>query len=47
MDDEVKFTKNKRLIDDGDGSHIGGSLVNKLDDALNIKLDKRGLSIFD
>lgn len=23
--EKVKFTKNKRLIDDGDGSHIGGS----------------------
>lgn len=44
---EIKFTKNKRLIDNGDGSHVGGSLVNKIDDELTTKLDKRGLSIFD
>ncbi len=49
MDEEVKFTKNKRLIDSGDGSHVGGSLVNKSDDDLinNIKLDKRGLTFLE
>ena len=26
---EVKFTKNKRLIEKGDGSHIGGSVRDK------------------
>lgn len=27
MDEEVKFTKNKRLIEkDDDGSHVGGSV---------------------
>lgn len=49
MEEEVKFTKNKRLIESGDGSHIGGSLVRKSDNDLinNIKLNKRGLSLFD
>jgi len=45
---EVKFTKNKRLIEKGDGSHVGGSLVTKSDDLINgVKLDKRGLSLFE
>ena len=47
---EVKFTKNKRLIEQGDGSHVGGSLVQKTDnDDLinNTKLNKRGLSLFE
>ena len=28
-EEEVKFTKNKRLIEQGDGSHVGGSVRDK------------------
>jgi len=47
--DEVTFTKNKRLIEKGDGSHVGGSLGPRRDDdgINNIRLDKRGLSLND
>jgi len=45
---EVKFTKNKRLIEKEDGSHVGGPLVDITRDPIDdIKLNKRGLSIFD
>lgn len=49
MDEEVKFTKNKRLIEQGDGSHVGGSLFKKTDNDLinNVKLDKRGLTFLE
>jgi len=49
MDDEpVKFTRNKRLIDNDDGSHVGGGLNNQIKDPIDeVKLNKRGLSIFD
>lgn len=48
-EEEVKFTKNKRLIDKDDGSHVGGSLGKKIDGDLinNIKLDKRGLTFLE
>ena len=50
-EEEVKFTKNKRLIEEkGDGSHVGGSLGPRNDDddgINNIRLDKRGLSLYD
>jgi len=45
---EVKFTKNKRLIEKSDGSHIGGGLNNQIKDPIDdIKLNKRGMSLFD
>lgn len=43
-DEEVTFTKNKRLTTDG--SHIGGPLYNRVIDPINdVKLNKRGMSI--
>ena len=46
--EEPKFTKNKRLIDNDDGSHVGGGLNNQIKDPIDdVKLNKRGLSIFD
>jgi len=48
MDEEVKFTKNRRLIEKGDGSHVGGSLINRVIDPIDdVKLNKRGMSIYD
>ena len=46
---EVTFTKNKRLIESSDGSHVGGSLFKKTDNDLinNIKLNKRGLTFLE
>ena len=37
---EVKFTKNKRLIDNDDGSHVGGSLYNKKSLTKNMSEDE-------
>jgi len=46
-EEEVKFTKNKRLIEQGDGSHVGGSLNRKTDfDGIDsIRLNKRGMTL--
>jgi len=44
--EEVTFTKNKRLIEKADGSHVGGSLGPSKDDndgINNIRLNKRGM----
>lgn len=48
-EEEVKFTKNKRLIENDDGSHIGGALSKKSDNDLinGTKLDKRGLTFLE
>lgn len=50
MDDKpVQFKRNKRLIEQGDGSHIGGSLFRKSDEDLinGTKLDKHGLTFLE
>ena len=46
-EEEVTFTKNKRLIENGDGSHVGGSLgPRRDDDGINrIRLNKRGMTL--
>jgi len=47
-EEEVTFTKNKRLIENGDGSHVGGSLGPSKDDTdgiNNIRLNKRGMAL--
>jgi len=48
MDDDIpEFTKNKRLVDESDGSHVGGGLSKKnLDLTMQSpKLNKQGLDI--
>lgn len=49
MDEEpVKYKRNNRLIEKGDGSHVGGGLNNQIKDPIDdVKLNKRGMSLYD
>ena len=47
-EEEPKFSKNKRLIEKGDGSHVGGKLGNRhIDPIDDVRLNKRGMSLYD
>ena len=49
MDDEpVQLKRNKRLIEELNGSHIGGKLNKQVKDPIDdVKLNRRGMSIYD
>lgn len=47
MDEEPpKFTRNKRLVDNGDGSHVGGAIGRFPEDPFDVvKLNRRGMKM--